>query len=122
MGFPAAATALARTWRQLYPSPTDGTLPHELLATWRRCVPLVVDAITATRFTGLGGKSLREVIFFEPRHQQMIEEAGERLARGTDPGVVPERFLIGAVRSAIDRKLASPEKLMRNFYVELSRR
>jgi hypothetical protein len=35
---------------------------------------------------------------------------------------VPERFLIGAVRTAVDRNLAAPEILMRNFYVELSRR
>jgi hypothetical protein len=70
----------------------------------------------------LGNKSLRDVITFEPRHQLMIDEAAQRLASGTDPGVVPERFLIGAVRVAVDRKLASPEALMRNFYQELSRR
>ena len=52
----------------------------------------------------------------------MIEEAAQRLAKGIDPGVVPERFLIGAVRIAVDRRLADPELLMRNFYVELSRR
>jgi hypothetical protein len=122
MGFGDAATALARTWRRLYPDPTAGTLPSSLLATWRQAVPVVVDAVTSTRFAGLGNKSLREVIFFEPRHQLMIEEAGERLARGVDPGVVPERFLIGAVRFAVDHKLASPQRLMRNFYLELSRR
>jgi hypothetical protein len=65
---------------------------------------------------------LREVITFEPRHQLMIDEAAGRLARGVDPGVVPERFLIGAVRTALDQGLAPPERLMRNFYVELSRR
>ena len=52
----------------------------------------------------------------------MIDEAAQRLANGIDPGVVPERFLIGAVRVAVDRRLASPEALMRNFYQELSRR
>jgi hypothetical protein len=52
----------------------------------------------------------------------MIEEAAGRLAAGTDPGVVPERFLIGAVRTALDRRLASPDQLMRNFYTELVRR
>jgi hypothetical protein len=45
-----------------------------------------------------------------------------RLAKGIDPGVVPERFLIGAVRVAVDRRLAPPDVLMRNFYLELSRR
>ena len=62
------------------------------------------------------------MITFEARHQLMIEEAAQRLAKGIDPGVVPERFLIGAVRVAVDRKLADPERLMRNFYLELSRR
>ena len=90
--------------------------------TRRTALPLVVEAVCFTRFPSLGDKSLREVITFEPRHQLMIEEAAARLATGTDPGVVPERFLIGAVRTAVDRGLAAPEILMRNFYVELSRR
>jgi hypothetical protein len=85
-------------------------------------VPLVVEAVCYTPFPSLGNKALREVIFFEPRHQLMIEEAAGRLAKGVDPGVVPERFLLGAVRTALDRRLASPDLLMRNFYVELSRR
>ena len=50
----------------------------------------------------------------------MIEEAAGRLAKGIDPGVVPERFLIGAVRVAVDRGLATPETAMRNFYSALS--
>jgi hypothetical protein len=92
------------------------------MRTWRLAVPSVVQAVCWQRFEALGNKSLRDVIFFEPRHQLMIEEAAERLSRGTDPGVVPERFLIGAVRSAVDRRLAPPDRIMRNFYVELSRR
>jgi hypothetical protein len=122
MGFPERAEALRRAWRLLYPSLEGTTIPAALLRTWPRAVPLVVEAVCFTRFPSLGGRSLRQVITFAPRHQLMIEEAAERLARGTDPGVVPERFLIGAVRTAMDRRLASPEALMRNFYVELSRR
>lgn len=122
MGFPERAEALRRGWRQLYPSLDGTTIPPALLRTWPGAVPLVVEAVCFTRFPSLGERSLRQVITFAPRHQLMIEEAAERLARGTDPGVVPERFLIGAVRTAMDRRLASPEALMRNFYVELSRR
>jgi hypothetical protein len=122
MGFPDRAEALRRAWRRLYPTTDGTTIPPDVLATWPRVVPLVVEAVCFTRFPSLGGKTLREVITFEPRHQAMIEEAAGRLARGTDPGVVPERFLIGAVRTAIDRRLAEPELLMRNFYVELARR
>jgi hypothetical protein len=122
MGFPEVAASLARAWRRLYPSTAESTMPRALLATWPTAVPAVVEAVCFTGFPALGGKSLRQVITFEPRHQAMIEEAAGRLARGVDPGVVPERFLIGAVRVAIDRKLAPPEQLMRNFYQELSRR
>lgn len=122
MGFPERARAFRRAWQQLYPSTAGSTLPPAMLTTWRRAVPLVVDAVCFTKFPSLGGKSLDDVITFEPRHQLMIEEAAGRLARGNDPGVVPERFLIGAVRTALDRRYAPPERLMRNFYVELSRR
>ncbi len=122
MGFPERAEAFRRAWRRLYPSQEGTTIPEAVLGTWPRVVPLVVDAVCYTRFPSLGNKALREVTFFEPRHQLMIEEAAGRLAKGVDPGVVPERFLIGAVRIALDRHLASPDRLMRNFYVELSRR
>jgi len=122
MGFPERAEEMRRAWTRLYPSTQGTTIPGPLLRTRRTAIPLVVQAVCFTRFLSLGDKSLREVITFEPRHQLMIEEAATRLATGTDPGVVPERFLIGAVRTAIDRELAAPEVLMRNFYVELSRR
>jgi hypothetical protein len=122
MGFDATAKAYDRTWRRLYPSTSAGNIPPALLRTSPECMRAVVDAVCFTKFPSLGNKSLREVITFEPRHQAMIEEAAMRLAKGTDPGVVPERFLIGAVRVAVDRRLASPEALMRNFYQELSRR
>jgi hypothetical protein len=122
MGFPERAAAFRAAWRKLYPSTDGTTIPRTLLASWPQVVPLVVDAVCYTRFPSLGNKALREVIFFEPRHQAMIEEAAGRLARGVDPGVVPERFLIGAVRTALDRRLAPPERLMRNFYLELARR
>jgi N-acetylmuramoyl-L-alanine amidase len=122
MGFSERAAEFRRAWSQLYPSPRESALPPELLASADRAIPAVVDAVCYTSFAGLGGKALRDVIFFEPRHQAMIEEAGRRLAKGVDPGVVPERFLIGAVRSALDQGRAEPDQLMRNFYVQLARR
>jgi hypothetical protein len=122
MGFAERAEAIRRAWHRLYPSTRGTSIPKPLLDSWPRAVPLVVDAVCFTRYASLGGKALREVITFEPRHQLMIDEAAGRLARGVDPGVVPERFLIGAVRTALDQGLAPPERLMRNFYVELSRR
>jgi hypothetical protein len=122
MGFPGTARRYERTWRSLYPSVSGTTIPADVLRSWPAAVPAVVDAVCRTRFPSLGGKSLREVVTFEPRHQLMIEEAARRLASGTDPGVVPERFLIGAVRTALDHRMADPERLMRNFYTELVRR
>lgn len=122
MGFPETAATYDRAWRRLYPSTGGGTLPASLVKTASTTIPAVVEAVCFTPFPSLGGKSLRQVITFEERHQLMIEEAAERLAKGIDPGVVPERFLIGAVRVAVDRRLADPERLMRNFYLELSRR
>ena len=41
---------------------------------------------------------------------------------GTDPGVVPARFLIGATRIALGRRPARPGRIMENFYTELARR
>ncbi len=122
MGFPDTARSYDRTWRSLYPSTAGTTIPSAILRSWRAAVAAVVEAVCYTPYPALGGKSLREVITFEPRHQLMIEEAARRLATGTDPGVIPERFLIGAVRTALDRRMASPERLTRNFYTELVRR
>ena len=52
----------------------------------------------------------------------MIEECARRLASGIDPGIVPERFLIGAARFALDNRLAGAETIKQNFYKELARR
>ena len=122
MGFRDRADAFHRAWTRLYPSANGTTIPQAVLSTWREAIPMVVDAVGYTTFPSLGNKALNQVIFFEPRHQLIIEEAAGRLAKGIDPGVVPERFLIGAVRTALDRGLAPAEKLARHFYVELARR
>jgi hypothetical protein len=44
------------------------------------------------------------------------------MAAGVDPGIIPERFLIGAARLALDRRLARPGVITKNFYLELARR
>jgi hypothetical protein len=73
-------------------------------------------------YDALGRRSLAQVIRFAPKEQQMIEEAAGRLARGVDPGILPERFLIGAARLAFDRRLAPPDAVTRHFYRDLARR
>ena len=116
------AESYGRAWSRLYPDPRGGSIPEAVLATWPRAVALVVDAICYQPFPSLGGKKLAEVIRFQPKEQTMIEEAAQRLAKGIDPGIVPERFLIGAARFALDHRLARPGVITRNFYCELARR
>ena len=62
------------------------------------------------------------MIRFGPKEQQAIEEAAGRLAAGTDPGIIPERYLIGAARFALDNRLARSGQITKNFYLELARR
>ena len=122
MGFDAEAEKYARAWTSLYPAPKPGLLPEEILRTAPRAIALVVDALCYKPFKEIGNKSLAEVYRFGQKEQRMIEEAARRLATGDDPGIVPERFLIGAARFALDNQLASAEKIKEKFYSELSRR
>jgi hypothetical protein len=122
LGFADSASRYRTRWQQLYPEPRRGTIPDTLLTSLSTVVPAVVDAICFEPYPSLGDRTLAQVLRFEPKEQRMIEEAAERLARGVDPGVIPERFLISAVRVALNYRLADPETLMRNFYVELGRR
>lgn len=122
MGFPEEAAKTARLWTKLYPDARGSALPEPLLRTAARAMPLVVDAMCYQPFKATGGRRLAEVFRFAPKEQRLIEEAAGRLAKRTDPGVLPERFLIGAVRFALDQRLAGPEEIKEAFYRELSRR
>lgn len=122
MGFPKAAQNYQRIWERLYPNPRAGTIPGEFLESFGKAHKLVVDTICFTPYGELGNKTLAEVTGFKPQHQRIIVEAGERLAAGNDPGIIPERFLIGASRSALDRRLAEPKAITQNFYKALERR
>jgi hypothetical protein len=122
LGFADDARTFDQIWRRLYPHAPSGSIPTPLLTTFADAHRNVVDAMCFTTFPSLGGKTLAQTLRFEDKEQQMIEEAARRLAVGNDPGVVPERFLIGAARFALDRRLASPEVITTNFYRELARR
>jgi hypothetical protein len=122
MGFTEEAEHYRRLWARLYPRPRIGTLPGRLLETFPGANSIVVDAICYQPFEALGGKYLADVLPFGAKEQQFTEEVAQRLAAGTDPGIVPERFLIGAARVALDNGLARPGVVARNFYTELSRR
>jgi hypothetical protein len=122
MGFPEEAERYRRVWTRVYPSPRGGGIPADLLETFPAARQRVVDIICFRRHPELGRRSLAEAVRFGPKEQVLVEEAARRLAAGVDPGVVPARFLIGATRVALERRLARPNAITENFYRELARR
>jgi hypothetical protein len=122
MGFKEEAEKFGRAWHTLYPDPKAGNIPPKFLRTASQATALVVDTICYRPFKDLGNKPLALVCQFGQKEQRMIEEASRRLAQGTDPGIVPARFLIGAARFALDNRLASAEVIKGKFYTELARR
>jgi hypothetical protein len=122
MGFPQEAAAFRRTWQALYPNPGAGNIPRLILESAGRAIAGLVDAACFVPYPELGNRSLAQMLRFEQKEQRMIEQAAGRLARGTDPGIVPARFLIGAARVALDRRLAPPGVIAKAFYTELARR
>ncbi|MDS4011693.1 MAG: hypothetical protein RKK15_09860 [Defluviicoccus sp.] len=121
MGFQAEAERYRKLWSRMYPIASAGNIPRFLLETFPEANQLVVDTVCYKPYPSLGNKSLSAVLPFEQKEQRMIEEAGRRLAAGTDPGVVPERFLIGAARYALDNRLARPGVIAEHFFKELAR-
>lgn len=122
MGFPEKAEQARRAWTRCYPNPGRGSIPRQLLETSEQAIRLVVDTICYRPYATLGDKCLAEVIKFGPKEQLLVEEAARRLAAGNDPGIIPERFLIGAARYAFDGRMARPQVIQDNFYRELARR
>jgi hypothetical protein len=122
MGFADEATQYRRAWMRIYPNPRAGNIPEAILKTFPEACAKAVDTMCFQPYKTLGGKSLAQVIRFQKKDQQMIEEAARRMAAGVDPGIIPERFLIGASRVALNRRLARPGIVMQNFYKELVRR
>jgi hypothetical protein len=122
MGFQDEAEQYRRAWTRIYPNPRSGNIPEAILTTFPQACAHAVDAMCFTPFKALGKKCFSQVIRFEPKDRDMTEEAARRVASGSDPGIVPERYLIGASRIALNRKLARPGVIMQNFYKELVRR
>jgi hypothetical protein len=122
MGFAEEAERYESLWSKIYPDPHAGTLPVGLVKTFPKAHRAVVDAMCFRPFSQLGKQSLADTIKFGVKEQQMTLEAAERLAGNKDPGIIPARYLIGAARSALDRGLARPGVITKNFYTELARR
>jgi hypothetical protein len=122
MGFEKEAEQYALAWKKIYPTPRIGTIPKQVVATFPKACAVAVDAMCFRPYPSLGNRSLSQVIRFEKKDQAMIQESAKRIAAGVDPGIIPERFLIGAARVALDRRLARPGVITENFYKELVRR
>jgi hypothetical protein len=120
MGFETESKQIRNMWMRMYPNPSSGNIPPALLKTFHEACPIAVDAVCYQPYKSLGPRSLANVLNFGQKEQQMIEEASRRLAAGVDPGIIPERFLIGAVRLALDRRHARPEVLTKNFFKALA--
>jgi hypothetical protein len=91
-----------------------------MLKTFPRACELAVDTMCYKPYPSLGNKTLAQVIQFGKKEQTMIEEAARRLAAGVDPGIIPERFVIGAARLALERRMARPGVITTNFYKTLA--
>jgi hypothetical protein len=122
MGFAEEAERYERAWKRIYPNPRAGNIPETVLKTFPDACAEAVDAMCYQPYPSLGKKSLAQVIRFQNKDVQMIEEAARRLSAGIDPGIIPERYLVGASRVAFNRGLARPGVIAANFYKELVRR
>lgn len=116
MGFTDEAGRFRELWDALYPSTQGLNVPESMLRTFDDASQIVVDEICYARYAKLGNKSLAGIVSFNTTHDLMTREAAERIARGTDPGVIPSRFLVGAARWALDRRLSPPGDITRAFY------
>jgi hypothetical protein len=122
MGFNEEAEQYRAAWTRLYPNLRAGNIPTAILDTFPKACALAVDAMCYQPFRTLGNKGYAQVVHFEKKDAQMIEEAARRLSAGVDPGIIPARFLIGATRVALDRRMARPGTITEHFYNELVRR
>jgi hypothetical protein len=122
LGFGPKAEDLWRVWRRMYPDGGAGSIPEPIRSTFTRAADLVVDTMVFKPYPQLGGKALADVVQFGPNQMRVIESAAVRLAAGSDPGLVPVRFMVSAARFALDHRLASPQAITDNFYRTLGGR
>jgi hypothetical protein len=122
LGLEQMATDLRQVWQRLYPRVTASDIPPAFLNTFYPAAELAVDTMVFQPYPQLANQSIAQVVTFGPEQMQLIELAGQRLARGEDSGTIPVRLMISAARFALDRKLANPQTITDNFYRILGRR
>jgi hypothetical protein len=120
IGFATLAAKYDAGWRGIYPASITRKLPPALWKNFPKAADGVVDVLCFKKMNAYGGKSLSQVVRFRPQDMVTIKEAAERLAKGTNPGIAPSRFFICAAREALDRRLASPRDISKNFYTALT--
>lgn len=122
LGFEEHAAAYRKLWSRLYPRKLASSLPRALMQNFTRANGLVVDTVCYKPYRQLGGKTLVEVVRFSRKDFELCRQAARRLARGTSTGIMPERFMIAAARIALEKRMATPETIAKNFYAALVRR
>jgi hypothetical protein len=122
LGFEKMSSDLTRIWQRLYPRITAHDIPATFMKTFYPAAEMVVDTMVFQPYSQFGKKSLAQAVEFGPKQMAMVELAGQRLAKGEDPGTIPVRFMISAARFALDRQLAPPQIITDNFYRILGRR
>lgn len=120
IGFAKRADSYDAGWRRIYAPTITRQLPRALWADFPTVAATVVDVLCFRKMNAYGGKSLSQVVRFRPQDMITVREAAERLAQGTNPGIAPSRFFICAAREALDRRLAPPDQIARNFYTALT--
>jgi len=118
MGFTREADEYGTAWKRIYPS--GAGIPDAALKSFPKACALAVDTMCFRPYRALGNKSLAQVYMFGRKEQQMRHEAAERLSKGIDPGIIPERFVIGAARFALIHGMAPPGVITKNFYKTLA--
>jgi len=120
MGFAKEAEQYRGAWKRIYPSAATGSIPQVMLKTFPEACAVAVDTMCYQPYPSLGNKGLAQVMQFGKKEQTMVEEAARRLSAGVDPGIIPERFVIGAARFALEHRLARPGVITTNFYKTLA--
>jgi hypothetical protein len=119
IGFAREATRIEAAWRALYPASVEQDIPAEFRRHFPVAMAATVDALCFQPNAAYGGRRLVDVVRYRQQDAAMVSEAARRLAMKTNPGILPERFLIAAVREALDLRLAPPETLTDAFYITL---
>lgn len=122
IGFAKEAEAFEQGWRSIYPASVTKGLPDAFWRTFARASRETVQALCFEPHHAYGGKALTNVVRFRRQDLPVVREAAKRMADGTNPGIVPERFLICAAREALQRKLAEPDRISARFYDALTGR